>query len=297
MQDRRTPAATQADDAVTCAEGTTALVLDSPHSGSNYPADFKHACSRTALREAEDTFVDALWDFAPTHGATLVCAQFPRTYIDANRALDEIDTELLNGPWEGPINHASAKVRLGKGLVWRKLDNGTPIYGERLSPDMLQARIDGCWVPYHAAVERAIEAAARRKGFVIHLNCHSMPARGGEFSSDFPGILHDDFVLGDRDGSTADPALTRWIERFLNSRGNTVSLNYPYKGVELVKRHGDPGRRRHSIQIEINKRLYMNEKTLAPNEGFAQVQQVLRELTETLLGWDGFSDISALRSS
>jgi N-formylglutamate deformylase len=277
--------------------GTSALVLDSPHSGTAYPVDFGHACTLAALREAEDTHVDDLWSFAPRYGATLIAANFPRSYIDANRSLDEIDLELLDGPWAGPVNAASSKVKLGKGLVWRMLDDGTPIYAQRLSPMTVQSRIDDYWVPYHQAVARAIDTAYRHKGFVLHLNCHSMPARAAAFSTEYPGLLHEDFVLGDRDGTTATPELTRWIERFLNSRGYTVSVNHPYKGVELVRKHGQPGLRRHSIQIEINKRLYMNETTLQPNEGYTAMQSVLRELTEALLGWDGDADLASLKGA
>jgi N-formylglutamate deformylase len=272
--------------AVSVIEGTGALVLDSPHSGTHYPDDFGHACPRSALREAEDTHVDALWRFAPELGATLVCAHFPRSYIDPNRAANDIDVELLDGPWPGEVA-PSGKVRLGKGLVWRKLDDGTPIYDRPLPVRALQSRIDNCWRPYHDAVARAIERAAARHGHVVHLNCHSMPAVASAFSTDFPWMRHADFVLGDRDGSTAHPALTQWMERFLASRGYTVSVNHPYKGVELVRLHGRPQQGRHSIQIEINKRLYMDETTLAIHDGFGPLQATLRELVEALAGWSG----------
>jgi N-formylglutamate deformylase len=272
--------------AVRVSEGRSALVLDSPHSGTCYPGDFVHACPRDALRQAEDTHVDALWGFAPELDATLVCAQFPRTYIDANRALDDIDVELLAEPWPEPVT-ASSKVRLGKGLVWRRLDDGTPIYARPLAVREMLARIVNCWQPYHDAVREAVEAAALRHGHVVHLNCHSMPAVSGAFSTEFPWTQHADFVLGDRDGTTADPALTGWIERFLIGRGYTVSRNHPYKGVELVRVHGQPRHKRHSIQVEINKRLYMDEITLARHDGFDALQATLRELAQRLSAWDG----------
>lgn len=262
--------------------GSTALVLDSPHSGQAYPADFGHACARAALRVAEDSHVEALWAFAPALGAALVQAHFPRTYIDVNRSLEDVDPELLDAPWPGPLSN-SAKVRLGKGLVWRRLDDGTPIYDRPLGVAELQQRIDRCWRPYHAALAGEVEAAHRRHGQVLLLDCHSMPAVAQAWSTDHPFQAHADFVLGDRDGSSADPALTRWIERFLNSRGFTVSVNHPYKGVEIVRRHGRPALGRHAIQLEINKRLYMDEATLARHAGFAPLQAVLRELLQALL--------------
>lgn len=263
--------------------GTSALVLDSPHSGTCYPADFRHACTLAALRQAEDTHVQALWGFAPALGATLVQANFPRSYIDANRSLQDIDPALLDEPWPGSTIDGP-KVRLGKGLVWRNLDDGSPIYDRRLGVAELQSRIRHCWQPYHDALDQAVRSTHQRHGFVLHFNCHSMPAVAQAYATEHPFEAHADFVLGDRDGSSADGRITRWLEHFLYSRGYTVSVNHPYKGVEIVRRHGQPALQQHSIQIEINKRLYMDETTLARHAGFAAVQAVLRELVLTLIG-------------
>jgi hypothetical protein len=112
-------------------------------------------------------------------------------------------------------------------------------------------------------VAQAIDAAHARHGYSIHINCHSMPAVASSHATEFPGLVHDDFVVGDRDGTTAHPALTRLIGEHLRALGYSVSYNHPYKGVELVRRHADPARQRHSVQLEINRRLYMDEQTLA----------------------------------
>ncbi len=266
-------------------DGPAPVVLDSPHSGTVYPPDFLPACPMSRLRVAEDSHVDTLWAFAPSLGVTLLRAHFPRSYIDANRSLTEVDPHLLDAPWIGPLE-PSAKVRLGKGLIWRLLDDGTPVYDRYLTLDEVQRRIAECWVPYHRALDAAIEAAWQRHGGVIHLDCHSMPSVAQAYSTEHPFMAHADFVLGDRDGTTASPALTRWIERFLQSRGHTVEVNHPYKGVEIVRRQGRPHEGRHSIQIEINKRLYMDETTLAPLPGFARLQATLRELLEQLLQFE-----------
>jgi N-formylglutamate deformylase len=253
------------------------LVLDSPHSGTHYPESFGYVCDLARLRTAEDTHVDRLYAGAPALGATLVCATFPRSFIDANRHEGEIDTDLLDAPWPEAVVE-SPKVRLGKGLVWRMLDDGTPLYDRKLGVAELRARIDRYWRPYHEAVSAAIDAAHARFGRVLHLNCHSMPAVSGKMGTGFEGERHPDFVVGDRDGSTADAALSQAICDFLRARGASVALNHPYKGVELVRRYSDPRRGRHSIQLEINRSLYMDEATLEPHAGFAQLEALLREL-------------------
>ena len=269
--------------------GTTALVLDSPHSGTQYPADFLFSCDALTLRRAEDTHVEKLYDFAPSLGVHWVEAHFPRSYLDANRNTTEIDESLLDAPWSGAIEtdtNAMSKIRLGKGLIWRTTDDGLPIYSRQLSAEEVKARIANCWQPYHAAVQSAIDAAHTQHGFSIHINCHSMPAVASSNATDFPGEAHADFVVGDRDGTTANPALSAQVCAFLKNLGYSVAYNHPYKGVELVRRYSNPAGQRHSIQLEINRKLYMNETTLTMTPNFAPLKKHLQSLVESLLNMD-----------
>ncbi len=269
--------------------GHTPLVLDSPHSGTQYPDDFGFACDLAVLRQAEDTHVEKLYDFAPSLGAHWIEAHFPRSYLDANRSLEEIDLSMLDGAWPHAVATEPAqlaKVRLGKGLVWRMTDEGVPLYARRLSAAEVQGRIDNCWRPYHAAVAQAIDAAHAAHGYSLHINCHSMPAVAASHATEFPGEAHADFVVGNRDHSTSSQALAEAVCSFLRGRGRGVALNHPYKGVELVRRYGDPARHRHSLQLEINRKLYMNEQTLALNAGYAPLKADLLALVQWLLSTD-----------
>jgi N-formylglutamate deformylase len=269
--------------------GSAPLVLDSPHSGVAYPADFGHACELAVLRQAEDTHVEKLYDFAPGLGVAWIEALFPRSYIDVNRNTTEIDVTLIEDDWADAVETdpvSLAKVRLGKGLIWRMTDEGTPIYQRKLTAAEVRNRIDRCWRPYHQAVQQAIEQAHARHGYSIHLNCHSMPAIASAYSTDFPGLAHADFVIGDRDGSTANPALSQALCELLRGFGYDVAYNHPYKGVELVRRYGEPARQRHSIQVEVNRKLYMDETTLEPNAHFATLRGHLRQMVDQLLALD-----------
>lgn len=269
--------------------GHQAVVLDSPHSGTDYPDDFGHACDPALLRQAEDTHVEKLYDFAPALGVSWLEAHFPRSYLDANRDTLELDTSLLDGPWPHPVAtdpQVLRKVRLGKGLIWRTLDDGTPIYQRTLGVAEVQSRISRCWVPYHAALAQAIAQTQARHGYCIHINCHSMPSVASAFSTDFPGEAHPDFVVGNRDETTSSAALGQWVCEFLRARGHGVAYNHPYKGVELVRRHSDPAQHRHSLQLEINRRLYMDETSLAPHAGFEALKADLHALVQALLTLD-----------
>ena len=274
---------------IRCQPGSTPLVLDSPHSGTTYPPDFGFACDLSVLRHAEDTHVEKLYDFAPALGAAWVEALFPRSYLDVNRGLGEIDTSLMDGTWPDAVAtdpRALSKVRLGKGLIWRCTDDGIDIYQRKLSVAEVRQRIESGWKPYHAAVAQAIKTAHARHGFSIHVDCHSMPAVASSHATEFPGLAHADFVIGNRDGTTASPALVGKLCDLLRGFGYEVAYNHPYKGVELVRRHGDPARQRHSIQVEINRKLYMNEQTLQIHEGFDRLKAHLRCMIDWLLAID-----------
>ncbi|HEY0825234.1 MAG TPA: N-formylglutamate amidohydrolase [Ramlibacter sp.] len=269
--------------------GSAPLVLDSPHSGVDYPEDFRPACELAVLRRAEDTHVEKLYDFAPALGVAWVEALFPRSYVDANRNLTEIDATMLADGWTEPLATDPAvlsKVRLGKGLIWRCTDEGLDIYDRKLTAAEVRRRIERCWRPYHAAVAQAIAQAHARHGYSIHLNCHSMPAVSASHATEFPGLVHADFVIGDRDGSTASPALSRLVCEVLRGFGYSVEYNHPYKGVELVRRYGDPAAQRHSIQVELNRKLYMDEDTLQPHASFETLRGHLRQLVQRLLETD-----------
>jgi N-formylglutamate amidohydrolase len=256
------------------------LVLDSPHSGTHYPADFEHLPPRARVRQAEDTYVEELFSAAPAVGATLIEALFPRAYIDPNRHVSDIDPAVLDEPWPGPLA-PSRKTEQGMGLVWRLAHGGVPLYARPLALADVERRIALYYEPYHAAVTDAIDERHRRFGAVWHLNCHSMPAVGDVMSDD-PGRPRAEFVLGDRDGTTCEPEFTAFVAATLSGMGYDVAINDPYKGVELVRKHGRPTERRHSLQIEVNRRLYMNEVTLEKEAGFAALQADLARLIETL---------------
>lgn len=252
------------------------LVCDSPHSGTKYPDDFGYTIPFERLRAGEDTDVHVLWESLPSVGATLLAAEFPRAYIDANRDADDIDPAMLDAPWPGPLSPGE-KTRLGIGLIWRDAGQGvrTPIYSRKLGVAEVQRRIATYHAPYHAAMRQAIETAYAQHGAVWHLNLHSMPANSYEGL----GIQTDkklaDFVLGDRDGTTAAPEFTQMVAHALRSRGFSVAINDPFKGVALISRLGRPAENRHSLQIELHRGLYLDEATCERSAGFGALQAAL----------------------
>jgi N-formylglutamate amidohydrolase len=256
------------------------LVFDSPHSGSVYPDDFSFCCPLPVLRRAEDAFVDELFAAAPEHGATLIGAVFPRSYLDVNRAADDLDPGLFAGAW--PLQ-LSPRPATRVGLVRRYAQPGVPIYDRKLHPDEVMGRVERYHAPYHRALDEACDRLHAEFGAVWHINCHSMPSTGnrqlgrkGE---------HGDFVLGDRDGTTCAAEFTDFVAAMLRQMGYEVHVNDGYKGVEIVRRQGRPGERRHSLQIEVDRSLYMNQRTLEKHAGFDALKADLSKLVEELRGF------------
>ena len=258
------------------------LVFDSPHSGTNYPDNFTYACDFQILRKAEDSYVDELFAAAPNHGASLLKAHFPRSYIDTNRAIDDIDPALLETDWPYGTINPTARSDSGIGLIRRLVTPGEPLYDAPLEPQDVKNRIEMYYKPYHSALRDLLDESHYHFGHVYHINCHSMPK-----STAFPKriaemrgnqIQPSDIVLSNRDGTTSGSDFIHALRDIVKDLGYRVTLNDPFKGVELVTRYAHPARGRHSVQIEVNKALYMNEESCERSDNFETIRSDLEKL-------------------
>ena len=266
------------------------LLLDSPHSGTDYPDDFRPLVGPDRYRRAEDTDVDALFAGAPKAGVPLLEALFPRVYVDVNRARDDIAPEAMTEPH--PFEpRPSAKARLGKGVIWTDAPPvpaagdapAAPLYAGPLSGDEVERRLTTCWTPYRARLAALLDAIRARHGRVFYLDCHSMQSVSTAMHEEGAGTPRPDVVLGDRDGTSCDPAYTALVRRLLEARGFEVSVNAPYKGADLTVRHGRPAEGRHALQVELRRDLYMDETTLARNARFDDVRDRLTGVVEGIV--------------
>jgi len=263
------------------------LVFDSPHSGTAYPTDFGFAAPFEVLRRAEDAFVDELFDTAPAHGAGLLAALFPRSYIDPNRHEADIDASLIDGDWPYALA-PTRRSRRGMGLIRRILRHDLPVYDRRLTVAEVVARIENYHRPYHAELRDMLDAAHRRWSCVWHVNCHSMRALGrkpGDPPFGGEGKPRADFVLGDLDGKACDAEFREVVRATLVDLGYRVALNRPFKGAELVTRYSDPLAERHSLQIEVNRGLYMDERRVEKTDDFGRLKADIDRLIATIAAY------------
>lgn len=236
------------------------LVLDSPHSGTDLPADFQPAVDPDMVRISADTHVDDIFAAAPDHGAPLLAALFPRSFLDPNRSLSDMDERMVAGTWPHPTRDSNT-ARRGMGLIWRKAWGETPMYDAPLPVAEAEARIRRYWLPYHDAVRQLLDGAFAQYRRVWHINCHSMTDAGHAMSSDGPGTRRADICIGDMLGTSAGPEFTALLREILEGEGFSVAMNRPFKGAELTEAYANPAIGRHSVQFEINRRLYMDEET------------------------------------
>ncbi len=254
---------------------TQPLVFASPHSGRRYPEEML-AASRLPLhilRRAEDAYVDELFSSAAGQGAPVLCGAVARTFVDLNREPSELDPDMFDAPLPAPANTVSARVKAGLGAIPRVAGDGQDIYARKLPVAEAERRIETYHRPYHGALSGMIEEAKRLFGCAVLIDCHSMPscARGAHAP---------DIVLGDRFGAACHPAITALAEASLRKLGYRVARNAPFAGGHCTQTYGRPARRAHALQIEINRALYLDERTLERTQGFSRLRNDMARLTE-----------------
>jgi N-formylglutamate amidohydrolase len=273
----------RAYDILAPATRTWPLVLASPHSGAYYPPDFLAAArlDGRALRKSEDSFVDEIFRDAPALGAPLIRALFPRAYLDANREAFELDPDMFADALPSYVNTRSPRVAAGLGTIARVVANGEEIYRRKLRFAEALARVNRFYHPYHAALKRLVEGTRQQFGFCLLIDCHSMPSSTGNADSD-PGRSRIDMVLGDCFGGSCAPLVTETAERRLRDLGYAVTRNTPYAGGFTTRHYGRPRMALHVLQIEINRALYMDERSYTRKPYLVTLGRHMAELVATL---------------
>ena len=267
---------------------SSGVVLSSPHSGRIYPERFLQSARLDAasLRRSEDAFVDDLFLGAVRLGCPLLRARFPRAFLDVNREPYELDPRMFDGRLPAYANTRSLRVAGGLGTIARIVGDAHEIYARRLPVDDALQRIEALHRPYHAALLRLTNRAVENFGLALLIDCHSMPSSPAVNCTPSSGWRDDrskaDVVLGDRYGTSCDRAFADAAEYELKRCGFTVERNKPYAGGYITEHYGHPGQGRHALQIEINRALYMDERTLEPTRFFGRVSQHLEEVVGAL---------------
>lgn len=265
------------------AQQQVALVCASPHSGSDYPAAFL-AASRLdplTLRRSEDSFVDEIFGSAIALGAPLLKARFPRAYLDPNREPYELDPTMFADPLPAYVNSRSPRVQVGLGTIARVVATGEEIYARKLRFADAVSRVDRLYRPYHQTLRRLLAATSESFAGYLLIDCHSMPSTAGPGEREFKrsGV---DIVLGDCHGTSCHPMIMETAQRILAAKGYRVVRNAPYAGGFTTSHYGAPQGGRHAIQIEINRALYMDERSIERKPFLGRMAEDMSDLMSAL---------------
>ena len=268
------------------ARQTAPVVFASPHSGRDYPREFVAASrlNELNLRRSEDAFLDEIFISAPGRGAPLLCAEFPRAYVDANREAFELDPDMFADPLPDYVITSSPRISAGLGTIAKIVTDGEDIYHAPLRFEEARHRIDAFHRPYHEALKRLLDTTKARFGGCLLIDCHSMPS-GAAPHLNGRGMPVD-VVLGDCFGTACAPDVTDTAQQALESSGLSVARNKPYAGGFTTRHYGHPEDGVHVLQIEINRGLYMDEKRIRRGAGMAELTRRLAVLVDALAGLD-----------
>jgi N-formylglutamate amidohydrolase len=271
----------------------TATVFASPHSGREYPADFvrQSPLDHKTLRSSEDAFVDLLFGAAPEHGAPLLAARAPRAWVDLNRACDELDPALIEGMGRGALN---PRVASGLGVIPRVVAGGRVIHPGRIPMAEAEARLAAAWRPYHAALQDLLREARMSHGAALLIDCHSMPHEAIAAHTGH-GRIVPEVVLGDRHGAACAAQVMEGVEAAFRRAGFRVARNTPFAGAYVSQAYGRPSIGQHVVQVEIDRRLYMDESRVTPGPAFDTIRRRLSQVVAELAALGrGLGSTSAL---
>jgi N-formylglutamate amidohydrolase len=261
------------------AEPAYPLIISVPHAGRCYPDAMKTLArlSETQLKPLEDRFADTLAAAAFAAGVQGVVANTARAWIDLNRSEQETDPGLIDLPG-GVLPMISAKVRGGLGLIPRRLSGGGDIWHRRIGANNLIQRIAEHHRPYHETLGMLLDKVWRKFGVAILLDVHSMPS-----IAESNGIVGPQLVIGDSFGRTSHDRFTACAASVAEEHGLNAAVNHPYAGGHILKRHAQPQRGYHAIQIEVDRALYLDEALDKPGSGVEGMQRFIAGLAFALI--------------
>ena len=256
------------------------VIFNSPHSGAVYSDEFLKASriDLPTLRRSEDSFMDELIIGLVERGFPVARVNFPRCYVDVNREPYELDPRMFSGRLPSFANTRSMRVAGGLGTIPRVVGDGQEIYRDRLAVEEALQRIETLYKPYHRGLRRLINRVHQQFGSAVIIDCHSMPSVG--VARDEP--RRPDVVIGDRYGTSCAPLLPDLVEDVLSRLGYSIGRNKPYAGGFITEHYGNPASGLHTVQIELNRAVYMDERRRERGPRFAQVASDLAVLAEVL---------------
>lgn len=246
------------------------LVVSVPHAGHCFPPEFLTLTSLKPeqLRSNEDLFVDEIVSPLGANGIPSIYMNLSRAFIDVNRDKIELDAKMFYDYPQDKITIENNRCRFGLGLIHRIDADNNLIYKSFLSYNEIQDRIKYVYDVYHKRLSQLIGKCLKKFGFCVVLDCHSMPSKICTIIPDNPRI---DFCIGDLFSQSCPPQYTDFLLQKLTKKGYMVTTNIPYSGAYTTFNYCQPRKKVYTLQLEINRGIYANEKDMTKNDNFQRV--------------------------
>ena len=260
------------------------IVLSSPHSGRDFPKEFlqNSCCTEKELRTSEDCFVDELIVSASNAGIPMISMNIPRTFVDVNRDKIEIDDTMYFDKKASSDNIGSRRCRVGLGVIHRIITQNKPIYDGLLSYEEVKERIKFVYDPYHKRLKQLIDKCQKKFGFCLLLDCHSMPSKICNIMNEIKPV---EFCISNLFDESCPAPISEFMGKALSDKGYRVEYNRPYAGAYITFNYCQPRKNIYTLQLEMNRSLYMEENVYKKS---SQFQQISSDVSESIVGLGKF---------
>lgn len=255
------------------------IILSSPHSGNLFPPEFlANSClSKEELRSSEDCFVTDIVKKASDAGIPLLSMNIPRTFVDVNRDKIEIDDKMFFDRQPNADGLGSRRCRVGLGVVHRIVSQNRNIYDGLISYEEVQNRLKNVYDPYHKRLKQLVDKCHRKFGYCLLVDCHSMPSK-------ICNIMNEDkpveFCLCTLFDESCPTEMSEFLSRQLEAKDYRVEFNRPYAGAFITFNYCQPRRNMYTLQLEINRNLYMDEDVYKKSTNF---QRISNDISDSII--------------
>ncbi len=251
------------------------VLLTVPHAGNIYPNSFikNLKLKLDKVRKIEDFQSDKILDLMDLKSADIIIAKCSRAVVDLNRSRNAIDNDMFINSVSS--NQIDEKKMISFGLgVFPKIILNENIFKNKLPVSYANSILENYYDPFHEIVSKQINKLLNRFGICYHFDLHTMPSNALRQFKKKP-----DVVLGNNHGKSSSSELIDYMRKNFENNGLIVQLNNPYAGGFITRNYGNPSKGIETIQIEINRSLYMDEEKLLINN-LKPLQKIFKQFFE-----------------
>lgn len=249
------------------------VLITVPHSGSFYPELFKNyiKLNLDKIRKIEDYHSDKILKLVKKENVDILIAKCSRAVVDLNRSRKSVDNDMFNGTVI--IGQPDEKKMISYGLgVFPRFISNKSIFKTKLPLSYSKKMLEEYYDPFHKSLSNQLEFLLKKFGFCYHFDLHTMPSKALKHFKVKP-----DIALGNNFGKSSSENLISYVKNSFEKFGLKVEINNPYAGGFITRKYGNPLAGIETVQIEVNRSLYMDETNFKINNIY-YLQKIFSEI-------------------